>query len=123
MRWPGKVKPGRVVREPATTLDFFPTFCDLAGAKRENLALDGISLAPLLLEGKPPAAHDLFWQMPRAAALRRGAWKYLRNGQNEMLFNLETNPGETKDWAAEKSELLRELKLAHAGIAATIPKQ
>jgi arylsulfatase A-like enzyme len=122
MVWPGKIKPASVIRDPAGALDFFPTFCDLAGVNRDGLALDGASLAPLLLEGKSLPARDLFWQQPNGVALRRGSWKYLRIGKEEMLFNLDDDPSESKDRAREKPEMLKSLKSAHAAIAATLPK-
>jgi arylsulfatase A-like enzyme len=123
MRWPGKIKPASVVRTPATALDLFPTFCDLAGVKRGGMALDGDSLMPLLLEGKPLPTRDLFWQRPKDAALRRGEWKYLRDATGEMLFNLKSDPAEANDLAAEKPKVLRQLKAAHAAIAATLPER
>jgi arylsulfatase A-like enzyme len=123
MVWPGKIKPASALRDPATTLDFFPTFCDLAGAKREGMALDGQSLVPLLLEGKPMPERDLFWQQPNGIALRRGAWKYLRIGKEEMLFNLETDLAESNDLAKEKPDVLKSLKSSHAAIAATLPRR
>jgi arylsulfatase A-like enzyme len=123
MVWSGKIKPASVIRDPATTLDLFPTFCDLTSAKREGMALDGGGLVPLLLEGKPLPERDLFWQQPNGIALRRGAWKYLRIGKEEMLFNLETDPSESKDLAKAKPDILKSLKSAHAAIAATLPKR
>jgi len=123
MVWPGKIKPASVIRDPATTLDFFPTFCDLASAKREGMALDGQSLEPVLLKGRRMPERDLFWQQPNGIALRRGPWKYLRIGKNEMLFNLDDDPSESKDLAQKKPDLLKFLKSAHATIAATLPKR
>ena len=122
MVWPGKIKPAAVIRDPTTTLDFFPTFCAIASAKREGSALDGQSLATLLLEGKPLPEGDLFWQQPNGIALRRGAWKFLRIGKEEMLFNLDNDPSESKDLASDKPEMLQALKSAHAAIAATLPR-
>ena len=123
MVWPGKIKPGAIIREPATTLDFFPTFCDLAGVNRSGMALDGNSLVPLLTGGKALPERDLFWQQPNGIALRRGPWKFVRTAGGEMLFNLETDPGESKNLATEKPELLAKLKAAHAAIARTLRPQ
>jgi len=121
MVWPGKIKPASVIRDPATTLDFFPTFRDLTGAKREGIALDGQSLAAVLLEGKPLPERELFWQQPNGVALRRGHWKYLRIHKEEMLFNLDNDPSESKDLAKEKPDVFKSLKSTHASIAATLP--
>lgn len=121
MVWPDKIKPRTLIRDPVTALDFFPTFCELAGVNSSNLALDGTSLVPLLLSGKPLPERDLFWQQPNAAALRRGPWKYLRTAKEEMLFNLEMDPGEQKNLADKQSDLMQTLKSAHQRIAATVP--
>jgi len=123
MVWPGKSKPASVVHDPATTLDLFPTFCDLTGAKREDMSLDGQSLTPLLLEGRTLPERDLFWQQPNGIALRRGSWKYLRMGKDEMLFNLDSDPSESTDLARAKPDVLKSLKSAHAAIAATLPRR
>ena len=40
-------------------------------------------------------------------------WKYLRNGaESELLFDLESDPGELRDLSAEQPELLRSLRSA-----------
>lgn len=117
MVWPGRIRPGMTVREPVTTLDLFPTFCDLAGIDRAGLACDGTSLAPLLRDGEPPAERNLFWKQPNSDALRRGPWKYLRIARQEMLFNLESDPAESNNLAATHPELMRQLKSTHATIA------
>ncbi len=117
-QWTGKIKAGSVIQEPVTALDLFPTFCELAGVKTARFALDGDSIAALLLKGKPLPERDLFWQLPTADALRRGSWKYVRVLKDEMLFNMDSDPSETQNLAAEKPELLQRLKAAQASIAA-----
>ena len=59
-----------------------------------------------------------FWQLPKQDAFRRGPWKYVRSAKEEMLFNLDNNPAETKNLAKEKPELLQELKTAHTAVSA-----
>lgn len=121
MVWPGKIKPGSRISDPATTLDLFPTFCELAGVTEKPAISDGQSLVSLLVDGKPLPERDLFWRQPNGVALRRGDWKYVRVGQEpEMLVNLKTDPGETTNLAAEKPELFEALKSAHQKISASI---
>jgi arylsulfatase A-like enzyme len=110
MEWTGKIKPGVVTSQPICGIDFFPTFCALAGISTSS-KLDGIDISPVIFEKK--ISRDLFWQLPKQDAFRRGPWKYVRVGKEEMLFNLENDPSETKNLAKEKPELLRELKAAH----------
>src|SRR5690606_12984705 len=48
IRFPGVTKPGTVEHTPISTVDFYPTFLDLAGGKKEKgQVLDGLSLMPL----------------------------------------------------------------------------
>lgn len=59
-RWPGRVRAGAVTSELADFTDLFPTLAGLAGADRpSDAALDGRSLAPLLL-GQPGASGKPF---------------------------------------------------------------
>lgn len=118
MRLPGKIKPGSVSQQPITALDFFPTFCALSGIETKGRALDGMNMLPTLLEGKE-FARDLFWKLPSMDAMRRGDWKYVRTAKEEFLFDLAADPVESKNVAAEKPELVKELKAAHASVVAT----
>ena len=78
--------------------------------------MDGVDISPIIFDGKK-VAHDLFWQLPKYKAFRRGDWKYVQIPKEEMLFNLNNDPVESKNLAKEKPELLRELKAAHGKIA------
>ncbi len=63
--WPGKVKPGSVCDVPVISTDFYPTFLEIAGLdKPQNYTLDGISILPLLEEGKSIERDKLFWHFP-----------------------------------------------------------
>ena len=74
VNWPGNVKPGSTSAEPITGVDFYPTFCEIAGAKLpDDQANDGVSLVTLFKgevenldqdrgEGKTP--RSLYWHFP-----------------------------------------------------------
>lgn len=117
MRWAGKIKPKSITQQPVTGLDFFLTFCSIAGISNSS-KLDGINISSVLFENKK-LSRDLFWQLPKQDAFRRGPWKYVRTPKEEMLFNLDNDPAESKNLAKEKPELLQELKAAHAAIVGT----
>lgn len=77
MRWPGKIPPGRVCDEIASTMDLCVTLAGLAGAKLPDAKLDGINIAPLLF-GRPGAkGRDAFWYYSgdELHAVRQGDWK------------------------------------------------
>ena len=52
VRWPGNIQPGGTCGDLVDLSDFFPTLCELTGAKLPEQPLHGRSFAPQLL-GKP----------------------------------------------------------------------
>lgn len=61
VRWPGVVKPGRVVDDFASMVDLAPTFLDVAGAADASTAMTGRSLLAILRSdhsGQVDAARD-----------------------------------------------------------------
>lgn len=97
MRWPGTIRPNQVVSHPVSSLDFLPTFCELAGTKPpDDLELDGTVFLPAL-ENKPlEREKPLFWAYykannPHRVAMRDGQWKILaklNGGKFKRLDNV-----------------------------------
>uniref|UniRef100_A0A3P9JY93 Arylsulfatase H n=1 Tax=Oryzias latipes TaxID=8090 RepID=A0A3P9JY93_ORYLA len=58
-RWPGRLAAGRVVEEPTSLMDLYPTLKYLAGDKQPDRELDGYNLMPLL-EGKSARSQHEF---------------------------------------------------------------
>ena len=135
VRWPGVVEAGSTCSVPVTGLDFYPTFLDAIGASPSpGKVLDGRSILPLLT-GKSlfPKGRTLYWHFPiylqnyageedqsrdakfrtrPGTVLRKGKWKlheYFEDG-TLVLFDLENDPGETKNLAQEKPKKLKVLK-------------
>ena len=135
VRWPGVVEAGSTCSVPVTGLDFYPTFLDAIGASPSpGKVLDGRSILPLLT-GKSsfPKGRTLYWHFPiylqnyageedqsrdakfrtrPGTVLRKGKWKlheYFEDG-TLLLFDLENDPGETKNLAQEKPKKLKVLK-------------
>jgi arylsulfatase A-like enzyme len=117
--WPAKIKPG-VYAQPVIALDFLPTA--LAAAGSTDLTpknLDGVNLLPFLSGEKATAPHEtLFWRTGGPGglnAVRRGNWKLVRRGANAPeLYDLAADVGESKDLAAAKPEVVKELVAAIA---------
>ncbi len=88
VRWPGQVRPGSTCEVPVHTVDFYPTFAELAGgAPPAKHALDGESLLPLWLQQGSLKRTALYWHMPTyttnygrtpCAVIRQGDWKLIR---------------------------------------------
>jgi arylsulfatase A len=121
-RWPARIRAGRVVAEPVSTLDLLPTLVKLTGAALPPLPLDGQDVSRLLTgevdriggAGIDGSRELVFWQQGgQPGGLRSGKWKYLRPGLwngSATLFDLEADPGEKHDLSLERPELRRQLE-------------
>lgn len=110
-RWPGRVRAGAVSAFPVTLCDFMPTAAALAGA-RQSFETDGLSLQSLLVGGRAPRRGPLYWEFHEggfAQAVRMGSWKAVRKGTGGAveLYDLKTDPGETRDLSAREPGLVR----------------
>jgi arylsulfatase A len=84
LRWPGRIKPGQVTRQPMATLDLAPTLLDLAAAPALTKGYDGASWSPMFLQGKKKLqrAQPLHWHYFNSldaptSSLRDGDWKII----------------------------------------------
>jgi arylsulfatase A-like enzyme len=101
VRWKGRAPAGRVNDTTvASSLDFFPTFCSLAGIRPPAVKFDGEDMSAAFL-GRPQARKgDLFWEYGRDEtyaypglpedrspnmAIRSGDWKLLMNDDGSRL--------------------------------------
>ena len=119
MRLPGKIQAGTTIDTPVITLDWFPTFAELAGGKPDpSWKLDGQSLLPLV-SGTPEAfpKRTLHWRTNGKTgpiALRDGDWKLLfegKKGRGEpQLYNLAKDITESTNLAGSEPEKLKELR-------------
>lgn len=167
-RWPGKIPPGRVVHEPAGTIDLFPTLLGLAGAHLpDDGVIDGCDLLPLLTSDAP-SPHEALFAMsgPNLMTVRSGRWKlhvkappkwpkHLKRdwvdprgpdgvtilapyeqatpadhpdvltgdpAEPMMLFDLEADPSEQHNVAAEHPEVVARLKRLFDEMNAQVPR-
>ena len=122
VRWPGKIKPGTTSEHVSAFWDWMPTLSEIAGTKAPD-ETDGISLLPSLI-GKEQKSHEfLYWEFPSYGsqqAVRLGKWKGIRQKMSKAktsadlkteLYNLELDPGETKDVASLNPEILEKIEL------------
>jgi len=110
VRWPGTVAPGSTCSIPVCSVDFFPTFLEIAGDKvNPEWAIDGVSITPLLRQSGKPWRDALYWHYPHyhhsspAGAVRAGDWKLIEFYEDRRveLYDVRNDIGETKDLAAE----------------------
>lgn len=138
--WSGVTKPGSVCNVPVCTIDFWPTFAEMAGAAPAQVqTIDGISLVPVLKDPDAQLGREsLYWHYPlekphflggrSAGAVRRGDWKLIEffdTGEIE-LYHLAQDPGERQNLADEEPERRQQMRQSlHAWrqrVGATFPR-
>lgn len=112
IRWPGKIAAGQTSDETVMSMDFFPTLCEMAGIPLEGRALDGQSIAEHLLEGTPLPERTLFWEYEGKQAVRKGNWKWIRQGNTTGLYDLESDIGEQASLIDQLPDLATEMEQA-----------
>ncbi len=123
VRWPGVVKPGRVIEEAVTHLDWFPTIAEMTGSDIvDGTVIRGRSLVPLL-KGEVGEGWDdeVFLQYStrhqsrtHMRGYRTPKFKLVRdllNPERDEFFDLANDPGETKNQIGnpEFAEVVEEL--------------
>ncbi len=104
VKWPGNVAKGSLNHSVVTSVDFYPTFLELASvAPDHNQILDGESLVNILLNSKENYDRPIFWHYPvyhhdePASVVRKGDFKLIENLVNGSLelYNVSDDIGET----------------------------
>ncbi len=117
--WPGRVPAGSTNEALISSVDFLPTFKELSGYSREvGQTLDGASFTGLLDGKTQQEERAIFWHYPvyhhavPASAVRKGKWKLIHylNDDTVDLYDLESDPGETRDLTNTNPDKARELK-------------
>jgi arylsulfatase A-like enzyme len=123
--WPGSVPPGRVTAGLGNNMDIYTTCLELAGAELPtDRVLDGVDLTPLLFgTGPSPRNSVLYYRGTYLMAARLGPWKAhfftqpaygpgadKRTAHDPpLLYQLEWDPGEQHDVAADHPEVVSEI--------------
>lgn len=121
---PGHIKPA-VITDMGSTLDLFPTIGKLAGvAMPTDRTYDGYDLTGVLLGGgESPRKEMFYYHGTRIFAARKGDFKlyFYENNPNGYpermrkldtlkLYNLQHDPSEKFDVAAENAGVMEEIK-------------
>lgn len=129
-RWPAHIKPGTTSGQLICHTDLMATCAEITGAKLPpNAAEDSVSLLPALLGEVSPAARTavVHHSINGRFAIRQGDWKLAncpgsggwgkpgdpeakKQGLPEQqLYNLRTDPSETKNLVAQNPEVVARL--------------
>lgn len=120
IRWPARVPASIVSHQVGITMDLTASILSAAGVTPPpSHRPEGMDLIPLLA-GRRTVERTLFWRTQAPGrlqrAVRRGRWKYLRDGGTrtgggyEFLFDLERDVGERRDLAAANPMMLPEFR-------------
>jgi arylsulfatase A-like enzyme len=121
--WPGQVKPGSVNRDIACNMDLFTTSLRLAGASVPgDRMIDGLDLSETLLHSAAGPRRTMFYYRgTRLFAARKEQWKlhlFTQRGYGQpkpdahdppLLFDLESDPGETFNVAGNHSDVVADI--------------
>ena len=119
VRWPGRIRPGRTVSPIASAIDLLPTLLELTGVQRpQGLALDGVSLAPLLLAGDRVRWSDrrlfTFRGQGERGAVRTQRWRATLEGRTWQLYDMQADPAQKRNVGPDFPMVLDELQSAYA---------
>lgn len=135
MRWPGKIPAGTVCSKLGATIDLLPTIAEICGIAKPAEKIDGVSILPLLLNDASANPRDEFvyyYQRNSLEAIRKANWKLVfphravtykvnQPGKDGFpgtgatakwdmaLYDLGTDPGETRDLASKFPEVVKNL--------------
>ena len=120
LRWPAELPARAVSKQVGITMDLTASFLAAAGVTPPaSYQPDGINLLPMLKERRT-VDRTLFWRIKSTArdqkAVRRGQWKYMRDGVgtidgvHEFLFDLAQDVTERQDQSVTHIPMLAEFR-------------
>lgn len=135
VRWTGELPEGRLYRKPVLSLDVFPTVLAATGATLpEGHALDGKNLLPALRGERDEPLHEMLaWagaqhdrehnphfgeqgghaEARAGWAVRQGSWKLIDPGSGPRLYNLDKDPGESRNLIERHPDVAARLRRAY----------
>ena len=112
-RFPGRIPADSVSDEFLTSLELFPMFAGLAGAKLPaDIVYDGFDMLPVLTGQEKSERTEMFWERRDDRAARVGNYKWVQSAGGNGLFDLSSDVGEKHDLSAENPEMLAKLAVA-----------
>jgi arylsulfatase A-like enzyme len=121
--WPGKLPANAVRSQIAYGCDWMPTIAELCGVSLPKVALNGVSLVPVIRSAEAASPHNvLHWQSGTGWAVRAGDWKLLVDVQDTtrsspgeriagpFLVNIRDDPSETTNLAESQPDVVARLR-------------
>lgn len=109
--WPGKIPAGQVYDHPISALDVAATAAKLAGIESQPGEFDGVNLIPFLSGENTAAPHEFMtWRWGGQSAIREGKWKFLKGGDREYLYDLDSDIEEKNSLLKQHPEIASRLR-------------
>ena len=148
--WPAQIEAGQIFEHPVTSLDLFSTFAAAAG--HDAGADDSVDLLPFLTQATTGPPHEyLYWRSGPTLAIRDTRYKLIQlnktpftatdlrrdgrleppaggwpttspHGQLTLLYDLQSDPGETTNIAAPNPALVERLEQEVRAWSEQLPK-
>jgi arylsulfatase A-like enzyme len=113
IRWPGQIESGVETDEIAASQDIYTTVLAAAGLdKDQQQPNEGMNLLPWLTGDQAHSPRDRYSYVFRnkLEAYREGEWKLRLAGDEPQLFNLQSDPGERFNRAADNPKVVERLR-------------
>ena len=135
VRWPGKVRAGRVDKSTViAAVDLLPTFCAAAGVELpDDYTADGQNMLPALLGEEIRREKPIFWEWRGARfgdnwprlAVRDGRWKLLMTADQDRveLYDVVRDRGEKDNLAGQHPDVVKRLSAMAIEWKASLPDQ
>ncbi len=126
---PGGAQAGKTTASLAELVDLYPTLADLCGLQAPAY-LNGVTLRPVLDDPAKSVKDAALTQLRRGQfdgySIRTDKWRYTQwdGGQKgEQLYDMQADPGETKNLAADEQQAatVKELRERIGAIAGKTP--
>lgn len=115
IRWPGHITPGTKVKQIAGAIDLLPTLTSMAQVHlpQDHKPLDGLNMAAWLVGGRPVDSPErmIFSNQNGKISVRTNQYRLDPAG---ALFDMQADPGQTKDVAKDQPKVAADLTAAVA---------
>ena len=121
VRWPSKIKKGKLIDTPVISPDIYPTCLAAANSNlKDGQICDGINLLPVIMENHKIDRSSIYWHFPHynghpssfpSSVIRKGEWKLIEafDPSKVELFNLNDDISEKQDLAEIRTDIRDQL--------------
>ncbi|HTH51717.1 MAG TPA: sulfatase-like hydrolase/transferase [Pyrinomonadaceae bacterium] len=114
VRWPGVTRARSVSRQPVITMDWTATMIAAGGARpASDYPLDGEDMTDVLRSQRRPFDRTFFWRTYKQGGMRRGKWKYVRDGKTGLLYDLSVDEHEQAELSDAHPDILKDMTGAY----------